>query len=523
MMDRKTLLAIGLSFLIFVGWQKFYIEPRTPRPQLVAQTTAAPNEMPAPNTVSPAGTTTPSSPALTGPTETFEFATQISKGKINDRGEIFTAWQLTAYQKSLSDKTPIDLESVAPLSENQVNFAFDSQDLAYLSKVKGKVEKTADGYRWSYDDEQISLVKMFSFAADRPYVTMKVDAQFKKTAPKNAFLTLNQNKTKDDHEEQDRQMLVYNNGSIERKHVKDISSVEDVPGPIGWVGVQSRYFLVSAVPSAPKGRGLLQNAGVDAARVGLSLPVQGSAFTEEFKIYFGPKETVLLNQVDPTLTHTIDLGFFGVVAMPILKFMKWLHVYLGNWGLAIIILTLAIKLVTFPLTYKSMISMKKMAALQPEIEKIRTKYKDDKEALNRELMTYMRTNGYNPISGCFPMLIQMPVFFALYRVLYSSIELYQSPFFFWIKDLSLKDPFYVTPVILTGVMFLQQKMTPNTISDPVQAKMMQWMPVFFGVLMINLPAGLTLYMLVNAIASIVQQVFINRKLKTLPAPATATA
>ena len=127
-------------------------------------------------------------------------------------------------------------------------------------------------------------------------------------------------------------------------------------------------------------------------------------------------------------------------------------------------------------------------------------------------MTYMKGNGYNPVSGCFPILIQMPVFFALYRVLYSSIELYQSPFYFWITDLSLKDPYYITPIILTGVMWLQQKLTPNTITDPVQAKMMQFMPLFFGFMMISLPAGLTLYMLVNALASIAQQLYINRKL-----------
>ena len=192
--------------------------------------------------------------------------------------------------------------------------------------------------------------------------------------------------------------------------------------------------------------------------------------------------------------------------------MKKIKEWVKNWGIAIILLTLLIKLLTFPLTYKSMASMKKMAALQPQLNALKEKHANDKEALNRELLTFMRTNGYNPMSGCLPMLIQMPVFFALYRVLYSSIELYQAPFFGWITDLSLKDPYYITPVLLTGFMYLQQKLTPSTISDPMQAKMMQWMPVFFGVLMINLPSGLTIYMLVNAIASIFQQMYLNKKL-----------
>lgn len=220
----------------------------------------------------------------------------------------------------------------------------------------------------------------------------------------------------------------------------------------------------------------------------------------------------IMKTVEPALEPTIDFGMFTVFAYPILKFMKWLHEVFGNWGIAIILLTLVIKIITFPLTYKSMKSMKKMAVLQPQIKALQEKYKDDKQTLNQEMISFMRTQGYNPLSGCLPILIQMPVFFALYQVLYSSIELYQAPFYGWIHDLSVKDPFYITPVLLTGLMYLQQKLTPSTITDPMQAKMMQWMPVMFGLLMINLPAGLTIYMLVNAGASIIQQFWINKKL-----------
>jgi YidC/Oxa1 family membrane protein insertase len=156
--------------------------------------------------------------------------------------------------------------------------------------------------------------------------------------------------------------------------------------------------------------------------------------------------------------------------------------------------------------------MKQMAKLQPQLQKLREKYKDDKEALNREMLTFMRSNGYNPVSGCLPMLIQMPIFFALYRVLYSSIELYHAPFWLWIRDLSDKDPYYVTPVLLTLTMYIQQKMMPNTATDPAQQKMMQFMPIMFGAFMLTLPSGLTIYMLVNALTSIVQQIVLNRKL-----------
>ena len=193
--------------------------------------------------------------------------------------------------------------------------------------------------------------------------------------------------------------------------------------------------------------------------------------------------------------------------------MKWINTFVHNWGISIILLTLLIKLLTFPLTYKSMKSMKKIAKLQPQMNALKEKHKDDKEALNREMITFMKTQGYNPVAGCLPIVIQMPVFFALYRVLYSSIELYQAPFFGWIHDLSIKDPFYITPVLLTGLMWFQQKITPSTATDPMQAKMLQYMPLFFGLMMLNLPAGLTVYMLINAAASIVQQQYLNRRLK----------
>jgi YidC/Oxa1 family membrane protein insertase len=156
--------------------------------------------------------------------------------------------------------------------------------------------------------------------------------------------------------------------------------------------------------------------------------------------------------------------------------------------------------------------MKEMARLQPQLQKIREKYKDDREALNREMMILMRSHGYNPMAGCLPILIQMPIFFALYRVLYSSIDLYHAPFALWIHDLSAPDSIYVTPVLLSITMFIQQKLTPNTATDPMQAKMLQIMPLIFGAFMLTLPSGLTLYMLVNAIASIVQQVILNKKL-----------
>jgi len=253
--------------------------------------------------------------------------------------------------------------------------------------------------------------------------------------------------------------------------------------------------------------------GLD-GKISLVYPVTGNSLRIPMKAYFGPKEMNSLHAVEPSLDLTIDFGWFTIFAYPILKVMKWIFSisFIQNWGIAIVLLTLFIKIITFPLTYKSMKSMKNIAKLQPQMNALKDKHKDDKEALNREMITFMKTQGYNPVAGCLPMIIQMPVFFALYRVLYSSIELYQAPFFGWIHDLSVKDPFYITPVLLTGLMWFQQKITPTTTTDPAQAKMLQYMPLFFGLMMLNLPAGLTIYMLVNAAASIVQQRYLNKKL-----------
>ena len=222
--------------------------------------------------------------------------------------------------------------------------------------------------------------------------------------------------------------------------------------------------------------------------------------------------------MDPALDNTVDFGWFTVFAYPLLNILKWFNQFVHNYGVAIILLTVLLKVALYPLTYKSMKSMKEMAKLQPQLAKVREKYKDDKEALNREMLSLMRTHGYNPAAGCLPMVIQMPIFFALYRVLYSSIELFHAPFAFWIQDLSSRDPFYVTPIFLAGTMFIQQKLTPSTATDPSQQKMMQMMPLIFGFMMLNLPAGLTLYMLVNALAGIVQQLIMNKKLDIRHAP-----
>lgn len=220
--------------------------------------------------------------------------------------------------------------------------------------------------------------------------------------------------------------------------------------------------------------------------------------------FFGPKDTSILESVDPILSKVIRFGFFSWIAKPLLATMKWLNSVVGNWGFSIILLTLLVRMIVMPLHIMSFKSMKAMQRVQPLIQNIKEKYKDDPMTLNRETMALMKKHKVNPMGGCLPMLLQIPVFFALYRVFSESIELYRSPFIFWIHDLSLKDPYYVLPVLMAVVMFLQQKMTPSTM-DPAQAKVMQFMPLIFSLMMISLPSALTLYMFVSTFFGILQQ------------------
>lgn len=233
-------------------------------------------------------------------------------------------------------------------------------------------------------------------------------------------------------------------------------------------------------------------------------------------LYAGPKSIDTLKVVDPELASIIDFGFFGFIARPLLYIMKACYTLVENWGVAIILLTLLVRLCVLPFNIMSFKSMKAMQRVQPAIQALREKHKDDPMRLNQEMMVVMKQNGANPVGGCLPMLLQIPIFFALYRVIGSSIELYGSPFIGWIHDLSAHDPFYVLPVLMSVFMFIQQKITPSTM-DPTQAKIMLFLPVVFSLFMLQLPSGLTLYMVVSTLFGIIQQYLIMRDRKPSPA------
>lgn len=230
----------------------------------------------------------------------------------------------------------------------------------------------------------------------------------------------------------------------------------------------------------------------------------------KYKLYFGPKDVSTLQSVNANLSELVDFGMFSFIAEPLLRLMKWFYAFLGNWGLAIIALTVLVRLVVLPFNVMSYKSMSKMQAIQPTLKAVREKYKDDPVRMNQEVMGIMKQEKVNPAGGCLPMLLQFPIFIALYRVLSESIDLYKAPFGLWITDLSLKDPYYVLPILMGISMFLQQKITPSTM-DPQQQKVMAFMPIVFSLLMISLPSGLTLYIFVSTIFGVIQQQLFMKK------------
>jgi len=229
----------------------------------------------------------------------------------------------------------------------------------------------------------------------------------------------------------------------------------------------------------------------------------------KFSGFIGPKDHKLLSSIDPRLTDIIEYGFFTFIAKPMFLLLQFLHNLIGNWGWAIVIITILIRVVLFPLTLKGMVSMSKMKELAPKMKELQKKYKDDKQKLNAHMMELYKKHGANPMGGCLPMILQIPVFFAIYRVLLNAIELKAAPWMLWISDLSLKDPYFILPILMGATMFWNQRVTPTTITDPMQEKIMKWLPLVFTFFFVTFPAGLTLYWFTNNLLSVAQQYYVN--------------
>lgn len=284
----------------------------------------------------------------------------------------------------------------------------------------------------------------------------------------------------------------------------------EVRGLIPWAGIEDRYFLTALISRQMSHDQTLKLESLnDSLKVSLfpseSVVVPQGRQEMQYTIYLGPKQRTELEAVGAGLEEAVDYGWFGVIAVPILKLLQFFHGWVKNWGLAVIVLTIFIKIITNPLTIKSMKQMKAMQNLQPQLQALKEKYKDDKQRLNMETMALFKKNQVNPMGGCLPMLMQMPIYIALYKVIYNAIELYHAPFFGFYKDLSAPDPYFILPILLGVAMLLQQKFTPSPSVDPTQKQMMMIMPIMFTAFMLFLPVGLVLYIFINTGMSVLQQ------------------
>jgi YidC/Oxa1 family membrane protein insertase len=292
----------------------------------------------------------------------------------------------------------------------------------------------------------------------------------------------------------------------------------------GWIAIIQHYFLSAWLPKNGAPREFYVHrldGGLNAA--GVIVPVgtvaPGASGTATVPFYAGPEEPTKLAAIAPGLDLTVDYGWLTVIAVPLFWVLEWLHRWVGNWGVAIIILTVIIKLAFYPLSAASYRSMAKMRVVAPKLQRIKDQYGNDRQRMQQAMMELYKTESINPLGGCMPIVVQIPVFIALYWVLLASVELRHAPFFGWIDDLATPDPWFVLPLLMGTTMIIQTRLNPEP-PDPVQAKVMKIMPVVFSIFFFFFPAGLVLYWLVNNILSIAQQWYITRNLERAAAAQT---
>jgi YidC/Oxa1 family membrane protein insertase len=386
----------------------------------------------------------------------------------------------------------------------------------------------------------LKVAKKFGFTADKNTIDLEVEIQ--NTSPKEAQVQLGldwvgkielEKLADEENKDYGLKFSFFKNQKLEKKEFGGAASSGCTPGcgtqkrkvdsfefsekgDIGWYSFEGEYFAALLVPPSAE-RSLTVAVKGDEKNI---LKVRGTlspisippkqAVKVPYRIYLGPKEIGPLKELGVGAEKLLDFGWFSIVAKPILWFLNLTNKVTKNYGIDIIIVSILIKIIFIPLTQISMKSMKEMQKVQPEMNRLRETYKNDKAKLQQEIMLLYKRRRINPMSGCLPMLIQIPVFIALYNALQNAIEMRHAPFFWWIKDLSAKDPIYITPLIMGATMVLQQKMTPTS-ADPTQAKMMMLMPIMFTFLFLNFPSGLVLYWLVNNILSIAHQYYMNKK------------
>lgn len=516
MENKRMFLVVALCAGIFLLWQQIFVRPQVEQ-QAQIQNAVSQGTASDATTAAEPKRIEKKTPALYEE-KVIELAAGGMKVSVATRGGVITDFQSTRGETVRA----VDMNALIG-GKRELEILSPSQEWMYLATVPFQVQsidRSGDEARklvLSYSDEKVAVTRTYVLNPSAHTVDQDTSFQFRNAYPNYLFVNIGTEKevAKEYSENERREALYATDDGLSQWAIGDLDEVKEDATAGVWAGIASRYFLKAVVDNGSSMKPQFQARPGDVGKVSASLVyrVTSSNVTLPVRYYYGVKEIDALKKVGHKLDLAVDFGWFTVIAYPMLQALKWLHKIFGNFGIAIILLTIFIKMLLYPLTYKSMKGMKEMQRIQPQIKKLQEKHKDDRQKLNQETLKLMQANGYNPMSGCFPMLAQMPVFIALYNVLYGAFDLYRQPFFGWITDLAARDPYFVTPIVLTLLMYLQQKMTPTAAPmDPAQQKMMQLMPVIFGAMMAFLPAGLTLYMLVNSIMSILQQKFIMRSL-----------
>ena len=559
--SRRTILAIVLSAIILLGYQ--YLMPQPPKPPTPApETRTQPAEAgktapPAAVVETPAASVPVSEvpPAVADtaalrasrdiPVETSKFSALISEA-----GGTVKSFRLKNYREEVQkDSPPKELIKTDNYSELPLFFTWGTDPARtpvtlYTTdtpsvQVAPQGEATLSMHGSPAAGLQVTRTLTISDSDYLMHLAVEVTNTGDRQLQGAPYLTLTNRPFSSSSNGRSRYLFdgpaLFHNGALQEIKTKDLKEgSKTYTGNIGWAAYEDTYFMCSVIP------GMAGDAAMDQDTVKISLgeddtvrtvlsgePVllsPGNSIRYTYAVYFGPKRLSTLTKEGHHLDRIVNFGWWDIIAKPTLHLLNFLYSYLHNYGLAIILVTIIIKLLFWPIAQKGMKSMKTMQKLQPKMAKLREKYKDDKERLNQEMMQLYKTYKVNPVGGCLPMVLQIPVFFALYKVLLQTIELRHAPFMLWINDLSAPDRLHigvdipylggipVLTLLMGGSMFLQQKMTPTT-GDPTQAKIMMFLPVVFTFMFLNFASGLVLYWFVNNLLSIAQQYYINRQVE----------
>jgi YidC/Oxa1 family membrane protein insertase len=550
-MDQaRVFVAIALSFAVFLLWEIFFVDKQvveTPKQDLQTETISKEElyikEI---NTESVDHTALIKEDALKTikPARVVRVNTPLYSAIISEKGAVFKSFVLNKYKESMEPDSPL-LEMIPPELHNgtiKISLAENSvpalNDAFFIADIKDDAIEVNDNSRelsffWK-SSNGIVIEKKFIFYPETYMVGCKVIIKngSNQTIQDNLILSLFKAPAEDGSMYGFEGPSALINDNLEQVKTDDIKDKNIYNGELKWIAVQDRYFMSCIIPESAVTASMrlfldedkvLENQFVQPE----SIINPGTQRTFGFHLFMGPRSTKVVKEIGYDLDKAINFGMFDFLAKPCLWIMNYIYDhFISNYGIAIIILTVFTKIILWPLGNKSYKSMNEMKKIQPLVMELREKYKGDKKKMNEATMALYKTYKVNPVGGCLPMVLQIPVFFALYRMLYEAIELRHAPFFGWINDLSAPDrlfdfgfsiPFMQPPygipvltIIMGATMFLQQKISP-AMGDPSQAKIMMLMPIVFTVIFINFSSGLVLYWLVNNVLSIAQQYYTTTK------------